>query len=102
MREPADLAFTVHVAGAPTKVFPGPDTAASATQRCVVCGLVLVDNTGWMTGGVAVVDGDERDGMSWFPAGALVGTDKVEGRPGGMIYLRPEGRPLGVNETACA
>lgn len=101
MRTPDDLAFVVHVAGAPTKVFPGPDTPASATQRCAVCGFLLLDNTPWVNGAAAVVDDDER-GMSWYPAGALVGTDKRAEGAGGMTYVREEGRPLDDNEAACS
>lgn len=117
MRTPGELAFTVHVAGAPTKVFPGPDTAASATQRCVACGFLLIDNTPWLTCNPPAVASlalaaeggdtieapavDEHRGMSWWPAGALVGTDKRDEGKGGMTYLREEGRPLDANERMC-
>lgn len=107
------VAFVVHVAGAPTKVFPGPDTAAAATQRCLACGFLLIDNTAWMNGtalsaplalmaeGGEYIDAKVPDGPSWYPAGALIGTDKVDGRPGGMTYVHPDGRPLGDDEVPC-
>lgn len=114
MKTPGELAFTVHVAGAPTTVFP-EDGPASATQRCAVCGFLLLDNTPWMTGAAAVadlplvaVDGvvpapviDADRGMSWYPAGALIGTDKTDETRGGMTYVRDSGRPLDDNEVAC-
>lgn len=115
MRTPDDLAFVVHVAGAPTTVFPGPDTPASATQRCAVCGFLLLDNSPWVNGSVEVaelplvaVDGivpaavvNADRGMAWYPAGALIGTDKRDETRGGMTYVREGGRPLDANERAC-
>lgn len=84
--------FVVHTAGA-----PGPDHV----QRCVVCGLVLIDNAGWVTGDVAVLDGDDR-GPSWWPVAALVGSSKRPGDRGGVAYLRAADRPLlDDNERPC-
>ncbi len=100
MKTPGELAFVVHVAGTPITVFPEGDRPALATQRCVACGFLLIDNSAWLSGAAAVVEDDQR-GMSWFPAGALIGTDKRDNRAGGMSYVRETGRPLDDNERAC-
>ena len=84
--------FLVHTAAA-----PGVDYR----QRCVVCGLVLLDNSGWFTGQVAVMAGDDR-GPSWWPPAALVGSDKQPGGRGGMTYLRSPDRLLDDDERPCA
>jgi hypothetical protein len=112
MRRPSELRIVVHVAGAPTKVFPGPNTDASATQRCVACGFLLIDNTAWLAGraevvlelaaeGGGTIPARTVDGPSWYPAGALIGTDKTSETAGGMTYVKPDGAALDDNETAC-
>lgn len=87
--------FVVHVAAR-----PGDDHL----QRCVACGWTLADNQGWWSAeGVAVwSDGAGHAGPSWWPAGALIGTDKTAATRGGMTYVHPTGRPLGADERACA
>jgi hypothetical protein len=97
MRTPGELRLVVHVAGAPTKVFPGPDTTGSATQRCAVCGFLLIDNTGAM----AVSEGGEAPDAAWWPAGALVATDKTAEGAGGMTYVVAADRKLDDNEVPC-
>lgn len=92
MREAGDLVFTVHAAGA-----PAPDHR----QRCFSCGFVLLDNSGWDAGLVAVPDADAGRGPSWYPVGALVATDKTEERRGGMTYVVPSERPLAGDERPC-
>jgi hypothetical protein len=83
----------VHVAGT-----PGPDHV----QRCVPCGAVLFDNRPWYEGRVAVMDSDEREGPSWWPAGALVATDKPrDGRGAGMTYTVDPAVGLDDNEQPC-
>jgi hypothetical protein len=96
MRRSPDLVFAVHVAGE-----PGGDHV----QRCVPCGAVLTDNRPWWEGRVAVPEGSERDGPSWWPAGALVATDKThDGRPhpgGSMTYAVDPTRRLDNDERPC-
>jgi hypothetical protein len=102
MRRPAELVFVVHVAAAPVHLPATADAGAQLAQRCLACGFVLVDNTGWLTeGGVLVPDG-QTGGPSWFPIGDLVGTDKTAEKPSGMTYVKPEGRPLDANERPCS
>lgn len=104
MRRPDQLVFTVHVAGAPAQTPATADADAQWAQRCAVCGFLLIDNTAWMTGNVAVATTEPEavvDGPGWYPAGALVGTDKTDPGRSGMTYVRPEGRPLDGNEQGC-
>lgn len=90
-RQPA-LVFVVHVAGEP---------GADHVQRCVPCGAVLYDGRPWFEGRVAVLGGDGRDGPSWWPAAALVATDKPRnGTGGGMTYV-VEGADLDDDEGPC-
>jgi hypothetical protein len=94
VRTPGELRLVVHTAGAPVKVFPGPNTLGSATQRCVACGFLLIDNTGAMAVG-------EDAAAGWWPAGALVATDKTAEGAGGMTYVVAAGRKLDDNEVPC-
>lgn len=90
-REP-EVVFLVHVAGE-----PGPDHM----QRCVPCGAVLLDNRPWWEGRVAVPDGNADRGAVWWPAGALVATDKPRnGRGVSMTYV-VEGAALDDDERPC-
>ncbi len=86
----------VHVAGT-----PGPDHV----QRCVACGAVLTDGRPWYEGRVAVLVADTdagRDGPSWWPAAALVATDKPrDGRGGGMTYVIDPQVGLDDDERPC-
>jgi hypothetical protein len=87
----------VHVAGEPT-----PDHL----QRCVPCGTVLTDNTGWWEGRVAVPTLGDDDpgpaGPSWWPSGALVATDKEIGSHRASItYVVESGTPLDDDEKPC-
>lgn len=82
----------VHVAGEPQ-----PDHL----QRCVPCGTVLTDNRAWLEGNVAVMDGDDS-GPSWWPAGALVATDKKPGsHQPSITYVVESGTPLDDDERSC-
>lgn len=84
--------FAVHVAAPPVGM----------VQQCAACGFVLTDNTAWAEGRVAVMDGDDR-GLTWWPTGERVATDKTSPRSGGMTYvLGPEDRPLADDERMCA
>ncbi len=82
--------FTVHIAGKPH----------DHVQHCVPCGAVLIDNTAWAEGRVAVPVGQENTGPGWWPAGALIATDKQPGESG-MTYVVDKDRPLGADEVAC-
>lgn len=88
--------FVVHVAGAPQD---------DHLQRCVPCGAVLTDNRGWWSEqGVAVWSSDDTApaGPSWWPAGALVATDREPGSPhASMTYVIEAGIPLGDDERSC-
>ncbi len=87
--------LVVHVAGAPQ-----PDHL----QRCVPCGTVLTDNRAWWSDqGVAVwSDSPDDAGPSWWPAGALVATDKQPGSTAPSItYVIEEGIPLDDDEKPC-
>lgn len=113
MRRPAQVPFVVHVAGAAVKSPASPAAGETLVQRCVACGFVLIDNTAWLAGTVAVaplnlaaaggatVEARPVDGPSWYPIGALIGTSKTDENQGGMTYVRPEGRPLGADERSC-
>lgn len=83
--------FVVH-----TAAMPGPDLI----QRCVACGTVLVDNTAWAEGRVAVLAGDDR-GPTWWPQAALVATDKVPGSCAPSITYTIDGRALDDDERPC-
>lgn len=94
--------FLVHVAGAPTVRAATANTAASALQTCVPCGATLLDNTAWLEGNVAVMDGDERDGPTWWPAGALVATDRHHAGGGPVItYVVEANTSLDDDEQSC-
>lgn len=95
MRTPGDLRFVVHVAGAPLR------TEVELVQRCAVCGFVLLDNTGWLTGDTAVPNTGAPADPSWYPSGALVATDKTDQTRGGMSYVHPSGQPLTAEERPC-
>ncbi|WP_431935814.1 hypothetical protein [Micromonospora sp. RP3T] len=86
--------FVVHVAGE-----PGDDHQ----QRCVPCGVVLLDNRPWWEGRAAVPTTDvDEAGPSWWPAGALVATDKpTNGRAASMTYVVGGGRGLDDDERPC-
>lgn len=81
----------VHVAGEPQ---------GDHLQYCIPCGTVLTDNRAWFTGDVAVVDGDDA-GPSWWPAGALVATDKEPGSHQPSITYVVDGGPLDDDEQPC-
>lgn len=83
--------FLVHVAGNPQD---------DHLQHCVACGAPLMDNRPWYEGRVAVPVGQETDGPGWWPAGALVATDKQPGTAG-MTYVVDKDRPLSADEMAC-
>lgn len=85
--------FIVHVAGEPS---------TDHRQRCVPCGTVLTDNRPWWSeDGVALVDGDER-GPSWWPAGALVATDKEpDSHHASVTYVVDADRGLDDDERPC-
>lgn len=84
--------FTVHTAAPPI----------GWVQSCAACGFVLLDNTAWSEGRVAVMEGDDR-GPSWWPAGQRIGTDKTADQRGGMTYVvNPPARPLADDERVCA
>jgi hypothetical protein len=94
MPRPA-VVFEVHVAGV-----PGPDHI----QRCLPCGAVLYNGRPWYEGRIAVPVGQERDGPGWWPAGALVATDKPRdgsAHPGGSMTFVIEGRALDPDERPC-
>lgn len=83
----------VHVAGA-----PGDDHL----QRCVPCGTVLTDNRAHFEGRRVVLVGDPADEPSWWPAGALVATDKEIGSHRASItYVVESGTPLDDDEQPC-
>lgn len=83
--------FVVHTAAPPVGV----------VQLCASCGLVLMDNTSWVEGRVAVLEGDTR-GLVWWPTGAQVATDKTGDRAPSMTYVvNPPGRPLAADERMC-
>lgn len=83
--------FIVHVAGNPQ---------TDHLQHCVACGVLLLDNRPWYEGRVAVPVGQENDGPGWWPAGALVATDKQPGQAG-MTYVIEKDQPLSANEMPC-
>lgn len=83
--------FIVHTAAA-----PGPDML----QRCVLCGFVLTDNTAWAEGRIAVMEGDDS-GPSWWPAAALVATDKTPGSAMASCTYTLDGRGLDHDEQLC-
>lgn len=86
------IRFLVHVAGVP---------GADHVQRCVPCGAVLTDGRPWAEGRAVVLDGDDRDGPSWWPPGAMVATNKRrDGTVGGMAYV-VDGRGLDDKEGPC-
>lgn len=100
--------FLVHVAAAPSVVEGSTNSPAAAVQRCVACGVILIDNTAWLEDRVAVATfGAEAgtevpDGPSWWPAGALVATDKEPGsHQAAITYVVEEGTPLGDDERPC-
>lgn len=85
--------FLVHVAGAP---------GADGQQRCVPCGVVLLDARPQLEGRAMIPDGQPYDGPSWWPPGALVATDKVEGsREPSMTYVVDQARGLADDERPC-
>ncbi|GAA4439444.1 hypothetical protein GCM10023170_011040 [Phytohabitans houttuyneae] len=84
--------FTVHTAGAPVGM----------VQACVSCGWPLMDNTAWVEGRVAVMEGAERYGPSWWPVGARIGTGITKPGAGGLTYVvDPTDRPLDADERLC-
>ncbi len=99
--------YVVHVAGAPA-VTPSGTSPAHALQRCVACGVTLIDNTAWLEDRVAVATfgadaGTEvPDGPTWYEAGALVATDKEPGsHQASITYVVESGTPLGDDERPC-
>jgi hypothetical protein len=82
-----DLApVLVHVAGQ-----PGPDEV----QRCVSCGVELLDNRGRPPTG-------EEGYARWWQVGDLVAVDKPDGVRGpGVSYLKAGGSGLGARERPC-
>jgi hypothetical protein len=90
-REPA-LVFLVHVAGV-----PAPDHI----QRCVACGVELLDNRARAEGRVAVSDGDAGRGPTWWPPGALVATDKPRNGTGVSMTYVVDGGDLDDDERPC-
>jgi hypothetical protein len=93
------VAWIIHVAGPPV----------GAAQTCVACGYILMDNTPWIEGRVAVMEGDDS-GPGWWPAGERIGTNDL-GSPravpnvpvGGCTFVvGPPGRPLEADERLCA
>ncbi len=81
----------VHVAAPPVGM----------VQRCAACQVVLMDNTGWTNGTVAVVEGDDQ-GLSWWPAGERIATDKTPERRASITYVVGAGRDLEDDEQPCA
>lgn len=88
MRPPPIL---VHVAGA-----PGPDRV----QRCLSCGAELYDGRPHYEGRTVVLIGEpDLDGPSWWPAGALVATDRhVAGNGPVITYVVEANVPLDDDE----
>ena len=64
---PRTVSTRVHIAGEPSDV-------EYMKQLCTRCGLVMIDNTGWIDGGVAVLDDDDR-GPGWWATDAFVRMD---------------------------
>lgn len=88
----ADLEpLIVHVAAPPVGLL----------QRCAACQFVLMDNTAWAEGRVAVMEGDDR-GMSWWPVGERIATDKTGERRASITYVVQAGRDLDDDERVCA
>ncbi|MEV1013766.1 hypothetical protein AB0I89_23735 [Micromonospora sp. NPDC049801] len=88
----ADLEpFTVHIAAPPIGLL----------QRCAACQFVLTDNTAWAEGRVAVMDGDDT-GMSWWPAGERIATDKTGEQRASITYVVQAGRRLDDDERLCS
>jgi len=76
--------WTVHAAGEPIGMI----------QSCTACGHVLEDNTAWLEGRIAVMEGDDR-GPAWFPAGSLIA------QSGNCSVTLPD-RDLEADERLCA
>ncbi|WP_341719948.1 hypothetical protein QQG74_09680 [Micromonospora sp. FIMYZ51] len=83
--------FKVHIAAPPVGL----------VQRCAACQLVLMDNTAWVEGRVAVIEGDDA-GPSWWPVGERIATDKTEARQPSITYVVAAGRTLDDDEQPCA
>lgn len=91
MRPPPIL---VHVAGA------GP-SSPDHVQRCLSCGAELYDGRPFFEGRAVVLAGDD-DGPSWWPAGALVATDRhVAGNGPVITYVVEAAVPLDDDEQPC-
>lgn len=85
--------FVVHVAGEPQN---------DHLQRCVPCGTVLTDNRGWWSEHGVAVWGDDDRGPSWWPAGALVATDKEpHSHQASMTYVIDPAHGLDDDEVPC-
>lgn len=91
----ATTPFTVHVAGEPS---------SDHRQRCVPCGVVLMDNTAWWEQGVAVPVGQDNERPGWWPAGALIATDRQPEQASASITYVVDGRVdghLDADERPC-
>lgn len=70
-------------------------------QRCTACQFVLMDNTAWADGRIAVMEG-APDGPSWWPVGERIATDKTSERRASITYVVAAGRTLDNDEQPCA
>lgn len=71
------------------------------TQTCAACGTVLLDNSAWGDGRVAVPEGTDAEPV-WWPVGERIATDKTPERTASITYVIEAGRPLDDDERLCA